>query len=380
MQLMAETGRPEASDPVQIQIVGDDMTMLRQLSKQAQAALRMVPGTVDVRDNLGNVQVDIKLLPKREALDFYEITHDELASQIRYAMGDQEIGKFAIGGVDEDLEIRMGTAWPSREGKLGGPTRMDELVTVRAFKPDGGTVPVMAVVTPVTGTAPISITRQEGQRSITVSSKNHGRLPSEILMDFTPKMDELQKSWPTGYSYRVGGEAEESAEAFGSAGSALVVALFLVFALLVLLFGSFTQPFIIVLTIPMGLTGTFAGFFLMGMPFSFLAMIGIISLIGIVVNDAIVMVETMNEYRRRGAAIKDAASRGGADRLRPGISTSLTTMMGLIPLAISDPMWEPLCAAIIFGLMASTIFSLLIIPALYVLLTREESLLTAIAE
>ncbi len=381
MQLMAETGRPEASDPVQVQIIGDDMNVLRDLSKQAQAALKTVPGAVEVRDNLGNVKVDIKLLPKREALDFYEITHEELASQIRYAMGDQEIGKFAIGGVEEDLEIRLGTAWPSREGKLGGPTRMDELVTVRAFQPDGGTVPVMAVVTPQTGTSPISITRQDGQRSITVSSKNHVRLPSEVLADFTPKLDELQKTWPSGYRYRIGGEAEESAEAFSSAGSAMVVALFLVFALLVLLFGSFSQPFIIVLTIPMGLIGTFFGFFLMGMPFSFLAMIGIISLIGIVVNDAIVMVETMNEYFRRGAPLAEAAARGGADRLRPVLSTSLTTMMGLIPLALSDPMWEPLCAAIIFGLIASTVFSLLVIPALFVLLTREkESQLTAITE
>ena len=381
MQLMAETGRPEASDPVQIEIIGDDMNTLRQLSKEAQAALRTVPGAVDVRDNLGNVQVDIKLIPKREALDFYDITTDELASQIRYAMGDQEIGKFAIGGVEEDLEIRMGTAWPSREGQLGGPTRMDELVTMRAFRPNGQSVPVLAVVEPLTGTSPISITRQDGQRSITVSSKTDGdRLPAEILADWTPKLDQLQTTWPSGYRYRVGGEAEESAEAFGSAGSALIVALFLVFALLVLLFGSFTQPFIIVLTIPMGLIGTFSGFFLTGMPFSFLGMIGIISLIGIVVNDSIVMVETMNEHRRRGMAIKRAAARGGADRLRPVLSTSLTTIIGLIPLGLSDPMWEPLCAAIIFGLMASTIFSLLIIPALYVLLTREENPLNTLVE
>ncbi len=375
LQLMAETGRPEASDPVQIEIIGDDMNTLRQLSKEAQAALRTVPGAVDVRDNLGNVRVDIKLIPKREALDFYDITTEELASQIRYAMGDQEIGKFAIGGVEEDLEIRLGTAWPSRDGRLGGPTRMDELVTVRAFQPNGHSVPVLAVVESITGTSPISITRQDGQRSITVSSKtDDNRLPAEILADWTPKLDQMQTSWPSGYSYRIGGEAEESAEAFGSAGSALIVALFLVFALLVLLFGSFSQPFIIVLTIPMGLIGTFSGFFLTGMPFSFLGMIGIISLIGIVVNDAIVMVETMNDHRRRGATIKEAAARGGADRLRPVLSTSLTTIIGLIPLGMSDPMWEPLCAAIIFGLIASTIFSLLIIPALYILLTREENI------
>jgi multidrug efflux pump subunit AcrB len=370
--LAAETGKPEAGDPVQFEIIGDDMDRLRELSKQVQTVLNEIPGTADVRDNLGNRQVDIRLVPKREVLDFYEISHDELANQIRFAMGDQEVGKFAIGGVKEDLKIRLGMAWPSRHGALGGPTQMQEMMTVRAFRPDGKTVPVMAVVNPVVSTSPISIMRQNGQRSITVSSKVGNRVPSEVIAEATPKIDELKAKWPNGYSYRVAGEAEDAAEAFGSAGQAMVVALFMVFGLLVLLFGSFTQPFIIMMTIPMALIGTFTGFYILDMPFSFTAMIGIISLIGIVVNDAIVMVETMNGYLRKGMTIEEAAARGGADRLRPILSTSLTTTIGLIPLMMSDAMWEPLCGAIIFGLIASTVFSLVLIPPMYKLLTRKS--------
>ncbi|KAA1261903.1 Swarming motility protein SwrC [Rubripirellula obstinata] len=368
--LQAETGEPSAGDPIQIEIIGDSMETLRELSKQAQNVLRETPGAVDVRDNLGNVQVDIQLKPKREALDFYDISHDELASQVRYAMGDQEIGKFVVGNNDDDLEIRMGLAWPSRDGSLGGPTRLSELVSVRVFQKDGNTVPAMAVLDSNVGTSPISITRQDGQRSIIVSAKNQIRLPSEIIGDVTPKLDSLAANWPSGYRYKFGGEAEESAEAFGSAGYAMVIALFLVFALLVMLFGSFAQPFIILLTIPLALTGTFVGFYLLKMPFSFTAVIGVVSLIGIVVNDAIVMVETMNGYLRRGYEVIDAAARGGSDRVRPILSTSITTIIGLIPLALSDAMWEPLCFAIIFGLIASTILSLAIIPAMYILLTR----------
>ncbi|QGJ68525.1 Efflux RND transporter permease subunit [Planctomycetales bacterium 10988] len=370
--LAAETGKPEAGDPVQIEVIGDEMEELRELSKEVQLALESVPGTVDVRDNLGNLQVDIRLEPKREALDFYEIDHNELANQIRFAMNDQEIGKFAADGVQEDLEIRLGTAWPSRNGALGGPTLMEELLTVRAFQPDGKTVPVMAVVEPHVSTSPLSITRQDSQRSIVVSSKVDDRVVSEIIDEVLPQLEELQKSWPTGYSYHIAGEAEDTAETFGSTGQAMMVALFLVFALLVLLFRSFTQPFIIVLTIPMAMIGTFSGFYFLGMPFSFTAMIGIVSLIGIVVNDAIVMVETMNEHLRQGATIQHAAAQGGADRLRPIVSTSLTTTIGLIPLMLSDPMWEPLCLSIIFGLAASTFFSLLIIPSLYFLLTQKS--------
>ena len=368
--LQAETGEPSAGDPIQIEIVGDSTETLRELSKQVQSSLRDTPGAVDIRDNLGNVQVDIQLRPKREALDFYDISHDELASQVRYAMGDQEVGNFAVGNSDDDLEIRMGLAWPSRLGALGGPTRLSELVSVRVFQKDGSTVPASSVLDSNVGTSPISITRQGGQRSIIVSSKNQTRLPAEIIADVTPKLEALRTNWPPGYWYRLGGEAEESAEAFGSAGYAMAVALFLVFALLVMLFGSFAQPFIILLTIPLALTGTFVGFYLLRMPFSFTAVIGVVSLIGIVVNDAIVMVETMNDYLRRGYEVVEAAARGGADRVRPILSTSITTIIGLIPLALSDAMWEPLCYAIIFGLIASTVLSLAIIPAMYTLLTR----------
>ena len=244
--LVADTGEPSGSDPVALQVTGDDMEKLRELSKQVQATLTAIPGAIDVRDNAGNKRLDIRMTPRRESLDFYGITHDELASQVRFAMSDQEVGRFAIDGVDEDLDIRKGTAWPSRQGRMGGPTRMDELVSMRVFRTNGETVPVMAVVEPAIEPAPLSITRDDGQRSIAIMSKVQGRVASEVIADLTPKLDELQKTWPPGYRYRMGGEAEEAAEAFGSAGKMMFVSLFMVFGLLVLLFGSFTQPFIII--------------------------------------------------------------------------------------------------------------------------------------
>jgi multidrug efflux pump subunit AcrB len=139
------------------------------------------------------------------------------------------------------------------------------------------------------------------------------------------------------------------------------------------MFGSFMQSFILILTMPLALIGTFLGFFLVGTPFSFFAMVGLISLIGIVVNDAIVMVDTMNGHLRSGTEVAVAAARGAAERLRPVLSTSLTTIIGLIPLAVSNPMWRPLCYAVIFGLVASTVTSLVIVPCLYRLLTGKAT-------
>ncbi len=134
--------------------------------------------------------------------------------------------------------------------------------------------------------------------------------------------------------------------------------MFLVFAVLVLQLGSFRQPFIILLAIPFALIGTFGGFYLFGIAFSFSAFIDIIALVGIVVNDAIVMVDTMNSYQDEGMPKRKAAAQGVSDRLRPVLTTSITTIIGLIPLALSDPTWMPLCSAIIFGLVAATAIGL----------------------
>ncbi|WP_143288137.1 efflux RND transporter permease subunit, partial [Calothrix rhizosoleniae] len=194
----------------------------------------------------------------------------------------------------------------------------------------------------------------------------------EILADLKPKLEQMKQKWSAGYDYKFAGEAETQGETFGSAIQMSYVAIFLVFSVLVLQFGSFTQPFIIMLSIPFAFIGTFGGFSLFHIPLSFPAMIGIISLVGIVVNDAIVMVETMNKHREKGMKVRQSAAQGAADRLRPILTTSITTIVGLIPLAISDPVWFPLCMAIIFGLCASTLIALLVIPCLYLQLTPNK--------
>ena len=222
------------------------------------------------------------------------------------------------------------------------------------------------------GNAPLSITHKDAQRTVTVLAKNKGRTVGEIVAEFEPKLAEMKGKWGQGYDYKFAGELETQGETFASAGQMAIVALFLVFSVLVIQFSSFTQPFIIMLAIPFAFIGTFLGFFLLQIPISFPAVIGIIALTGIVVNDAIVMIETMNGHREKGLSIRDAAARGAADRLRPILTTSITTIVGVIPLALSDPTWFPLASAIGFGLVASTLIALLVIPCLYLLLTPDR--------
>ncbi|NJM99347.1 MAG: efflux RND transporter permease subunit [Phormidesmis sp. RL_2_1] len=362
-----------AGDPIQIEIVGSDIAELRQISAEVQSSIRQIPGASGVRDNLGNLRSDLKLLPNREELDFYGLSENDLTTQARYYMSAVQVGDFAIGGNQEDIEIRLSTAWPSRNGAVGGPTRRDELGLIRFFgsNPDKPVIPAGSVVTAVQGETALSITHSGGERTVKVLSKTSGRTVGEVLADLEPKIVEMQKSWPPGYTYSFGGETAEQAETFGSAGQALGLAIFMVFAVLVLQLNSFRQPFIILLTIPLALIGTFIGSFLAWIPFSFTTFIGIIALVGIVVNDAIVMVDTMNSYTAEGMTVQRAAANGAADRLRPILTTSITTIIGLIPLAFSDPTWMPLCSAIIFGLIAATGIALIVIPCLYLQLTPK---------
>ncbi len=365
-------GTGDSGDPIEVELRGNDMEKLRQISGEVQLALRQIEGTQDVRDGLGDMRSDVKLQPRREAMDFYGITQDDLAMQGRYIMTDNDIGDYPIGGGEDDLEIRLSTAFPSRQGAVGGPTRRDELTTIRLFSPDKGAVSGRSVLDIEESVAPLSITHTDTERTVTVYSKTNNRTAGEILADLEPKLEQMKKKWGAGYDYKFAGDAETQGETFGSAIQMSYVAVFLVFSVLVLQFGSFTQPFIIMLSIPFAFIGTFGGFSLFQIPLSFPAIIGIISLVGIVVNDAIVMVETMNKHRENGMKVRQAAARGASDRLRPILTTSITTIVGLIPLAISDPVWFPLCMAIIFGLCASTLIALLVIPCLYLQLTPNN--------
>ncbi|MEM1280895.1 MAG: efflux RND transporter permease subunit, partial [Cyanobacteria bacterium P01_H01_bin.152] len=274
-------------DPIQVELYGDDLQTLREISGQVQQALRDIPGTMDVRDDLGNLREDFKLVPKREALDFYGISQDDLGGQGRYLMIDNDIGDFAIGSGEEDLEIRLSTQWPSQQGAIGGPSELDEFATIRFITPDGEALPPEALLEPVEGAVPLSITHRDTQRSVTVLAKvipGENYYDSVILTELNPVLEAMQQKWPRGYTYRFGGDADTSSETFGSAGQMLIVAIFLVFAVLVLQFGSYTQPVIIILTIPFALIGTFFGYFVLNLPFSFPSAIGVISLTGIVVN------------------------------------------------------------------------------------------------
>lgn len=370
--LTPELGGSTSDDPVQIIVEGEDVDTLKQIANQIKDVMQETPGATDVRDTLGAPQADVKFTPKREVLDFYGLSEGDTAAQVRLLMTHDKVGKYKMPGTEDDLDIRLGAYWESRGGELGGARTLEEVAQLTAITPQGRSVPLLAALNYEIDSRSQVITHMNGARSVVVKAKTRGRTTGQILAAATPALDKLRESWPRGYDYRFGGEAESSAETYANVQTVFGLALFLVFAVLAMLFNSYKQPLIIMFTVLFAMIGTLGGFFLAWIPFSFPAMIGIISLVGIVVNDAIVMIETMNKHRARGLSLAESAARGAGDRLRPIISTTLTTTAGLFPLALSDPMWMPLCMAIVFGLSVATGIALVIVPCLYVLLTGER--------
>jgi len=373
LTLTPQVGGASTEDPIQIIVFGDDLNMLRKISLEIQQALATIPGATDIRDSMGPSTVDVKSLPDREALNFYQVSLSDLAQQIRIAMATDEIGDFDLAAPEDDLPIQLGMAWPSRDGNSGGPQTIAEMVQLQVIAGDGRAIPLFSLVDVELGNSPLVVGHDMAERMVTIKAKNEGVTAGEIIQQLTPILRQMQADWPDGYQVNFAGEAEESAETFGDMFTMLGVALFLVFALLVIQFDSFRQPLIILASVPLALIGVFTAFFLGSVPISFPAMIGIIALVGIVVNNAIVMIDTMNHHYKSGQTRRDAAALGAADRLRPILATTVTTIVGLTPLALSDAFWMPLCLAIISGLVVSTVISLVIVPCLYLLLSKQKS-------
>ncbi|MFA9439311.1 efflux RND transporter permease subunit [Uliginosibacterium sp. sgz301328] len=373
LQVVPEGSGPSAGDSIEIQLIGADMDQLRTLSRQVQALLDETAGVVDVRDNLGLLRAQLALRPDREAAHFFGIDHADLAAQLRIALSSDTVSTFVTSDGHDNIDIRLGTEWPSRPGQAGGPRSLEEISGVRIYSRSGQSIAAAQLVRPLRSETAIAISRVNGERALSVIARNEGRTVGEIMSEVQPRLEAMQREWPTGYRAVIGGESVDTAETFASAQIALAIAVVLVVGVLVLIFGSFRQAFIIVVTMPLAAIGAGLGFWAFGITFSFFAMIGLISLIGIAINNGIIMVDTMNGYLKSGMSVPQVAAAGAARRLRPLLTTAITTIVGLIPLAISSDFYRPLTLVIIFGLISVSFLGLVVVPALYLLLTPDNA-------
>lgn len=211
-------------------------------------------------------------------------------------------------------------------------------------------------------------------RSASVTANvDNGEKTREYTEAIIQKLEEYK--FPKGYGYYVAGEYETQQESFGNLGQVLIVAMIAIFAVLVLQFKSFGQPFVVFSAIPLAFSGSIFALFLTGYSFSFFAFVGFVSLVGIVVNNSIILVDYTNQLRRQGMNVKEAIRKSAETRFTPIILTTLTTILGLIPLTLSgSSLWGPLGWTIIGGMISSTFLTLLVVPILYQWFTRDTKM------
>lgn len=349
-----------SADPVAVRVTGKDPAQLYAIVDTIKNRLREIPGTKNVADNWGMrvKKIVIKIDPIKAQRA--EVTNQDVAVSLQTLLTGAEVGEYREG--DKVIPILM----VNSERKTLAVEQLESLPV--SAQGGGVTVPLRQVAEIGLVWQPAKVLRRDLYRTITVSSGlQAGVTAREVMNELTPWLEAEQKTWPHGYDFKLGGESEDSGKAMGAVTDKLPLSFFIIILLLIGQFNSIKKPTIVLLTIPLGLIGVVGGLLLTGSYFGFMAFLGVISLAGIVINNAIVLLDRIqieiDEFKREPGEALIAA---GVQRFRPILLTTATTSLGLIPLWLGGgQMWEPMAIGIIFGLLFATVLTLLFVPALY---------------
>lgn len=346
--------------PIQIEIKGDEIETLRHIGQDFIDIINEVPGTEDVSMDMEDGEPEVRVLINRDVSVFYGITSMDINNSLQSALDGVRATSIKLG--DQEVDVRLQMDETVRESI---PNMLQILIPTRT----GSSVPLGQVATIEYGNSPSQIYRENQVRTIAISSRLEGRDLRSVTNDIELALEDY--NLPSGYSLSFGGEQEEMAEAFGSLGIALILSILLVYMILASQFESLIHPFTIMFSVPFAFTGAFLGLFITQKPLSVPAFIGMIMLAGIVVNNAIVLVDYINQLRASGKTRREAVIEAVEVRFRPISMTTLTTVLALLPLAIGigegAEVQAPLATVVIGGLTFSTLLTMVFIPILYTL-------------
>lgn len=365
-----EKGGPPTGSPVNLEVYGKDMRELGTIVEKIRAVMRDIPGPVDIKDDFvsGKPEVQIRVDKERAALlglDTYTIAYT-----IKAAINGVKVGVFREGKDEYDILTKL----PERERQS-----IKALRRITVSGADGEPIPLTSVASVKLASGLGAINHKDQKRVVTVSANVEGRLANEVIRELDVRLKEL--SWPRGYSYTFTGEQEEQRKASEFLTEAFVATIFLIFLVLVAQFNSMATPFIILTSVLLSLIGVFGGLLICGMPFGVVMTgVGVISLAGVVVNNAIVLIDYFEQLRAKGMRTREALIKAGLTRFRPVLLTAITTILGLLPMAVgvsfdfftftfitksdSTEWWSPMAVAVIFGLFVATMLTLLVVPVL----------------
>lgn len=355
---------PPLEAPIAIRVRGPDVEGVRKLAAELEDLMRGIPGTRDVNNPSRATRTDLKVEVDDAKVALLGIAPGTVDRIVRLAVAGEPAGDyFDRDGESYPIVLRL---------PLGDHHSPDILNDIYVPTASGSAAPLAQIAALRFDTSPARIDRFNRLRSATVTAYSAtGYLTSNLTAQIMAQARELDL--PPGYELNMGGQSEASAKSLGGMGAAALVAIFGIFAVLILEFRSFKSSLIVASVIPLGVIGGVLGLFVTGYTFSFTAMIGVIALIGIEIKNSILLVDFTNQLRRDGMPLREAIEQAGETRFLPILLTSITAIGGMLPLALSGSgLYSPLACVIIGGLVTSTLLSRLVTPACYLLLAPRD--------
>ena len=364
-QAALSSGGPGGGNTVDVEIYGYDFDITNQMAQQIIALTKELPGARDVYSDRDDDRPEIKIIVDKEKASRHGLTSATISSYLRNRVNGMAVGYLKEDGNEYDILVRL---------KEENRNSISDVLDFTIPTPTGKTIKLSEICSVDEYWAPPKIVRKSRQRIVTVKVTPYetslGELAQAIETQVLPKVDK-----PAGYSIRLAGSYEDQQESFGKLGMLGALILILVYIVMASQFESFSKPAIIMFTVPFALSGVILALWMTGVSLDMIGALGIVLLVGIVVKNGIVLVDYINLMRERGVDLNEAIQISGQSRLRPVLMTAFTTILGMVPMAVSQgegaEMWRPLGIVVIGGLTVSTFLTLYIVPIIYGAMSKK---------
>ena len=378
--IATEEQGPPTGAPINIEIIGDDFAVLGETARHIRRLLADLPHVSDIRDDFNEGLPSVQVRVDRQKAALFGLTTNAIGFALKTAYNGLDVSTYREGNDDYDITVQLAE---------GDRRTVDVLNELLIPAPDGRLVPLSTLATVRFAGALGDINRIDSERVVTVKASVDETVTTGPVMRARAEELLADLPLPPGYRVRFTGEFEFQQESETFLGQAFAVAVLLIFLVLVAQFNSISQPFLIMVTVVLSLGGAFLGLALHRQPFGIIMTgVGVISLAGVVVNNAIVLIDYTNRLRERGFPLDEAVVKAGATRLRPVLLTAVTTILGLVPMITgvsfdfhnlsmawvseSSQWWRSMAVVVVWGLMVATFLTLVVVPSMYFILQRGQ--------
>jgi len=356
--------------PVNVKLFGDDLAVLERETAKATAAIEDIEGLREIDNSLSEGQPEYQIKVNRSIASRFGLNVSQIANTVRTAINGNTATRYEVAGDEYDIRVRL------QEDQIEQMSQVPELNIQIA---SGEMIPLSRVASLEITEGPVEILRKDQERHSEITADIHGVDLATVMAQIQSRLSELEL--PDGYRFSYEGEFEDMQESFSSLGMAFGLAVILIYMVMASQFESLVHPFTIMFTIPLAVIGVIFGMYITNSIVSVASILGLITLAGIVVNNAIVMVDYINQLRRRGTERIEAIITAGTVRLRPIMMTALTTILGLLPIAMGigegSESTQPMGIVIVSGLTFATFLTLFVIPIFYTLVTDLRTIVVA---